>query len=86
MRVHRTAAVLEEDGWLNLRLHGLPFRRGERVEVVVIEPVTDPASAGALEYRTPPPASAPVGDSGEWMLLGVVGLIILVFCLLWPLV
>ena len=80
MRVHRTAAVLEEDGWLNLRLHGLPFRRGERVEVVVIEPVTDAAQAGALDYRTPPPASAKVGDSGEWALLGVCALIILLFC------
>ena len=84
MRVHRTAVVLERDGWLSVTIGDLPFRRGERVEVVVIEPIADSAAPGPLDYRVSPLAPPPVGDRGEWVLLGVILLIAGLFCVFWP--
>jgi hypothetical protein len=44
MQAHRTETTLSEDGVLTL--HGVPFRRGESVEVIVL-PSATPAGAGS---------------------------------------
>ncbi len=44
MQAYRLEAILQEDG--TLTLEHLPFRAGERVEVIVLEQRKDEAAAG----------------------------------------
>ncbi|QTN32041.1 hypothetical protein HZ994_06755 [Akkermansiaceae bacterium] len=71
MQAHRAETTLSEDGVITLR--GIPFRRGESVEVIVLPFATAPSNGSRYPLRGKPVTflapTEPVADT-DWEAAG----------------
>jgi hypothetical protein len=76
MEAHRTESIVEKDGSVTVR--GVPFREGERVEVIILPHEHEPSKSN-LQYplrgsvrRFDQPFD-PAADASDWGALGDAG-------------